>query len=557
MKRSVAVALILAAVAASAYMYTGLRARSGVYLVVKGVQGPATAAIYVEAVAPEGPRPIMAGLYRLDGPTAIPLPTHLLRGLASRWASHRPGTTGYGLIVHMVVIGKSGKLTHILDSVTVPLKPLLDDKNLLLEATVAGNGTFQRVEARQPNPLELLSIHPAKNLGRVEAVDAHPRQPILPTSNEFTPPLNDNHEPIPRRVCVYKLGGAVPGAIPHLIILRVCWDPVVYITPLNISLIYPDPWFHVKFGSNLLLYVETPVAMLYNEYSYSGVISFAMFMDKSVKKYELYPAIIPDIGRVLDAIHKGSSSLVPGIEVWRGNGATWAAEGDEYSMSNMTSVNPEESRSLYIYSRPFAVVYKVTVTPLDIPFIHKTFYEAYTVISDIYVAKRMSYYGIPHSYSIIPLIDEPGLPPQAIMEALLHGSKMSYVRTLAPHEADPVNQLLGIPLYASCGGGFGFNIPVGAMAGALVCSALLEAPLGEVLVSTRCLPLMTLMGSFSVMFAAEPARLFTIGIIKNDGRYYGVGYNANEALYAAQSRYIYHVGGCTAPLPPGLYFVSK
>ncbi len=539
MRHSVAVALILAAVVVSAYTYTGLRARSGVYLVVKGVQGPATAAIYVEAVAPEGPRPLMAGLYRLDGPTAIPLPTSLLRGLASRWASHRPGTTGYGLIVHMVVIGESGKLTHILDSVTVPLKLLLDDKSLLLEATVAGNGTFKKVEARQPNPLELLSIHPAKNLGRVETMDAHPRQPILPTDNEFTPPLNDNHEPPAKKVCVKD----------WISFTEVCWDLIVYLTPFNISLMYPDPWFHIKFSDNMLLYVETPIAMFYNEYSYSAIMDLNIGLRVTPQRYELYPSFAPDFGSVLDAVKEGISSVLPDVTLWRGSGATWG--GEEYSFAAGGLIYPNQNLTVYIYARPFVTIYKVTIKyPIWLPFITTTKYEAYTLISDVYVTKKNGHYEI-------PTVTRHEAPPEQIMATFFDGTDLKFGAELKPGDTKWIHDIVDNALTASCSSGTDVNIPVGALGGVLACSALLDIPVADALTAPECLPLIASMGSFSVTLSSQSASFKAIGFIGNRGRVGNVGYNTDEYVFVAVSRLNYRIGDCTAKVPLGLYFDSK
>jgi len=106
LRRSLLLAIIAVAVAATAAtaLYIS-KADNAVYLQLQGLPRRSLVAVFVEAVTPDGPRPVHAGMYYLpNGNEAIPIPMEPLHRIALEWVKTRPGLAEYGLIIHAIAL---------------------------------------------------------------------------------------------------------------------------------------------------------------------------------------------------------------------------------------------------------------------------------------------------------------------------------------------------------------------------------------------------------------------------------------------------------------------
>jgi len=548
-RRLLLVSAVLFVAVASAAAYIHARSVRGVFLVIHGVPG-GYAAVFVEAVEPRGPTPLMVGAYRVsEGSTlAIELPRGGLTALAEEWRQRRPGLEGFGAIIHMLVVDpETGNVTlELVDSVNIPVKAVLDGGPVAVEAAVERlHGRLARLRdlrVRRPSPLELLGLHPARDRALEKTIK--PVETPSPLGGEEPPWSGD---PPAYQVCVSQ-----PTPNPYAMVIT-CWDPVFHITPADMAAMYSGKPGMTMYQDGLL-YVATPIAIVYNKYAASGVITFTIGESTKTKSYRVYPSFGADLSKLIKAVKRGEFPIpLPSINLWRGSGYTWG--GKEYHMATGAPIAPNTNATFYIYARPFYAAYNVTeyIQTMFGTFVKHVGTEAEAVISDVALEKRIIA-GIPRTY--IKAGYYYGSPPKQLMKALLLGGSLRYAATLEPKQGVFLQDLVA-DAAGSCGTEFGVSIPVGAFAAAFACSALMGIPVIDALTAPACIPFMAVASNFQVSFVAEPGQLKIQGIMVNNGAYLGAGENIEEFVYVGVGDYLYDVEGCRTRVPLGMYIESR
>jgi len=442
----------------------------------------------------------------------------------------------------------------MLDSMGLPIDKLAAGRPLILEAGVDRLGgtaaKLRDLEARQLGPWEALTLRPAEDIGGPMTLSRVNKQLL---DNNLQPPLNDNGEPYVYKVC--KTTDRWQWIPPMKVKVKICWDPMLYIMPVNFALLYNNFWNHIKYHDSLL-YVETPIAILYNKYSWSGRINLALGNEIQLQSYKIYPSFGVDLTSLVEAAKKHVPVPLPSIKLWRGSGATWG--GDKYYLAESAPVNPDEKVTFYIYARPFFVIYNVTE---DIKYpigdAVKSWTEGFTVISDVLLETRTVFNdGKPVELKYIVSGHRRGEPPELAMEALRRGGNLTYVTTLQPGQSILLRNLV-TSTGGQCGLEMGISIPAGSIVAALACSFLADVPPSEALTLPACTAFIKVASNFQVAFVAEPARLQQYGVLSNYGRDANIGYNVPETIFVEQSSSYYRIGSCTARVPLGFYIEAR
>ncbi len=549
----VALALALSTVAVA---YSRLASVHGVYLVIHGLP-EGYAAVYIEAMEPRGPAPLAAGIYRVPGggTLVVKLPGDKLQALAEKWHRWHPGLKEFGVILHVLVLDNKGKLKlHMLDSMSLPIDKLAAGRPLILEAGVDRLGgtaaKLKGLETRQPGPWEALTLRPAEDIGGPMTLIRVNKQLL---DDNLQPPLNDNGEPYVYKVC--KTTDRRQWIPPMKVKVKICWDPMLYMMPVDFALLYNDFWNHIKYHDGLL-YVETPIAIVYNKYSWSGLVDLFIGDETRAQSYKIYPSFGVDLTSLVEAAKKHVPVPLPSIKLWRGSGATWG--GDKYYLADDALIGPNEKVTLYIYARPFFVIYNVTE---DIKYpvgdAVRSWTEGFTVISDVLLETRTTFSdGKPVELKYIVSGHRRGEPPEPAMEALRQGGNLTYVTTLQPRQSILLRNLV-TSTGGQCGLEMGISIPAGSIVAALACSFLADVPLSDVFTLPACAAFIKVASNFQVAFVAEPARLQFEGALTNHGQYDNIGYDAPEMIFVEQSSSYYRIGSCTARVPLGFYIEAR
>lgn len=545
MRRGLAVAAVLAASLIVFTSYTVLSPPHRVYLVLHGLPR-GVAAVYIEAVKPRGPIPFYAAAYQVpeSGTVVAELPWPRLHALAEKWHSLRPGLNEFGLVIHLVVVDPKARKVSLqaIDSISVPIDHVLPGRPLIIEASVKKlSDTAARltsVKTRQPNPWELLTLKPTKRVDKEVHIEEKHSQL---TGSAPEPPL-ENGAPPAHRVCEL-----IGDPITLMFLTKICWDPIVYVAPENIAYIYGDQPGAVKYW-NGTLYVQTPLAVVYNCCSASGVLTAAIGLEAQAQSYRIYPSFGIDLGSLIKAVKKHIRIPLPSLEIWRGSGPTWGS--GKYTVYVSAPVLPDKYVTFYIYARPFYVIYNVTVDFILPPAGRDTRIEAAALVSDVLLEPGSG------SVKYIEAGFYEGTPPKELMDAMLHGGELAYAVTLKPKEGRMLKYILA-NVVGTCGVSFGISIPVGAAAAGIVCSALTGIPVADVFTAPECIALIAVASNFQVSFVAEPGEIKVAGGLTNDGEWHGVGYNIDEYVYIEQSIYEYDLDGCSARVPIGIYIESR
>jgi len=277
-------------------------------------------------------------------------------------------------------------------------------------------------------------------------------------------------------------------------------------------------------------------------------------LEAQTQTYKIYPSFGVDLTGLVKAVKKHVPIPLPGLQLWRGSGATWG--GDKYHFYDLALVYPEKHVTFYIYARPFYAMYNVTVGVISsspLMMLKKSEVGAEAMISDVMIEDKQVY-GRPVKYLVAG--DYEGTLPDEVMETLLRGGGLVYATTLAPREGVMLQDLLESTT-GSCGASFGISIPVGAIAATIACSALASVPIADVLTVPECAPLIAAASNFQVSFVAEPGQLKVYGGVNNMGKVQSIGYDLNEPLYVETSSYSYDLGSCSARIPLGFYIESR
>ena len=541
--------LLVAAAAALAVstfsMYVWLSSHSGAYLVLHGLPR-GYAAVYIEAVEPQGPVPLHAAAYRVpaDGNLVVELPWAKLQALAGEWRKHRPGLREFGLVIHLVVVDPAARRVklHLLDSVSVPVDAVLAGRRLVIEAhTKRVKGVAARLgflTLREPGTREMLTLKPAENVTRrVDIGEKH--RSVLGEAPE--PPL-EHGVPPSYRVCML-----VGDPISLTFLAKICWDPIVYVAPENIAYLYSDRPGAVMYQDGVM-YVQTPIAVVYNRYLASGLLDVAIGVEAQSQSYRVYPSFGVDLTSLVRAVKRHVRVPLPSLNIWRGEGATWG--GDKYFVYVSAPVEPGKYVTFYVYARPFYVIYNVSIDFILPSAGTDTETEALALVSD--VALKPGSAGAKY----IKAGYYEGKPPAVLMEAILRGGNLTYAATLEPGQGMMLKHVLA-NVVGTCGVDFGISMPVGAAAAAIVCSALAGIPVADAFTAPACVPLMIVASNFQVSFVAEPGYLKVAGGLMNLGEWHGIGYDLDEFVYVERSAYYYDINGCTARVPIGVYIESR
>ena len=115
----------------------------------------------------------------------------------------------------------------------------------------------------------------------------------------------------------------IPEFTPSgLAFIVICWDPLLYITPGNLAQLYGNKPDAAKYQGGLL-YVQTPIAVVYNKYYLSGVLGFSIGLETQSQSYKIYPSFGVDLTGLVKAVKKHAPIPLPSLQLWRGSGATW------------------------------------------------------------------------------------------------------------------------------------------------------------------------------------------------------------------------------------------
>jgi len=541
LKRSLIVLLLLVvALSAAAIAYMVSRA-SGMYLALRGVPSNATVFIYVEAVTPEGPRPLLVAAYE-PADAAVALDAQQLHAVAKEWLEARPSNDIAGLVVHALVVDAARRvpLLYVVDAVSYPLLPVARGDTLLLELWVerlGERGILARIERVEARPLSVLDV---LRLRRAHVVTTNvSMEPVGYNLSSAALPPPPGREPPFYRVCGYALLRPPHSWLPPMP-AHVCWDPVFYLSPYRIAYL----GLANSTVAEGMLYVDVPVLIVGNVLERSATLLATLGFDERLAKYRLYASIA--VGPPFDGVGLPFSDK---WVLWRG-GATWGGEQYQYTCGDI--VKPGMVLHCGIYARPFFGVYNVTVTfGSGAAGVTYNGLEMYAVITDVLVKKgdgvgeivSTSWFGRSGSYLWARLIER--------------YADLAFVRVLQPGEAMRIN--MASTVLQACREDIDLGIPLGVMARSAACASPQGGAAGRLLDAlcggTR---LAKAAGSLTVGFHADAPVLAMIGILKNIGDRAGAGYNVPEYVYAARGLYRMKISDdCVSYPAVGFYIESR
>jgi hypothetical protein len=312
------------------------------------------------------------------------------------------------------------------------------------------------------------------------------------------------------------------------------------VTPENMTSYLPSNYFK---NVNGVLYVKTPVMIIYNQYPYSGHIMGSINIAGQKLRFG-FNAAAPIESKV-------RNGEIPSLTLNSG-GITF--KGQNYYFGKIMDVPPEEVRWIYIWSRPILEYYEVWHCYQGGEICYYEGEEIRTYISSVYIVGSTIQGGW-----------EGGWPHSYIMNSFFNGTNLTQLfipdTPLSDGDLD-VNESITIEQITqycdSCGGGFEIGVPVGSMGAIALCSAFGYEP-----ATPACIALATVAGAFQASLGFEGASIYISGGLENKGRYNGIGYNIYENVTMAISRYQYYqpppwwcpwCSGCYYNVPAGIYF---
>jgi hypothetical protein len=317
----------------------------------------------------------------------------------------------------------------------------------------------------------------------------------------------------------------------------ICFKHVLVATPDNMTAYLPGDYFEVVSG---VRYVKTPTVVVYNKYSYSGLVIASFRLTLTQEQLRIREAYA-----VGDLVSKLLAGIKPSVDLQLG-GATWG--GTQYSFVTSFPVAPERVTWVYIMARPVFRLYKVYLCALPCRTDECLEYSCSWVydVADAYVEHVLaSGYYIKGGFAY-------GWPHSSLMSYLFQGSQLSGSLCISGTPLDDCKLDPGESIeykyvfqtFDTCGAGFEVGVPVGAW---------LAAAIG-----TRLNPVAAAFAAaFSASLEYAPASVYVDGWLTNIGQFSGIGYNTYEQIYVATSSYVYAYGSCKYNVPVGVYFESR
>jgi hypothetical protein len=466
--------------------------------------GNVTLCIYMDIVAPEHAVPLASGCY--NGIPLIHVPYEVIKPYIEKWFSTLRDWSipvriiqkhEIGLIIRAFVVNNtSGEVIYnIHDSIPLTLGDFIEAKAIYY-ALAARSGVYQ--VARGKTIIETGRLKYYVNIA----------------SDKPTP---------------------TPTTVEYELKFRV--------TPENMTSYLPSNYFK---NVNGVLYVKTPVMIIYNQYPFSGYVMGSIIIAKQDAKVELrlgFNTAAPIESKV-------RNGEIPSLTLNVG-GTTFG--GQTYYFGEIIGVPPEEVGWIFIWGRPILDYYRVWHCYQGGEFCYYG-EEMRTYISSVYIVGNTIQGGW-----------EGGWPHSYIMNSFFNGTNLTQLfipdTPLSDEDLD-VNESITIEQITqycdSCGGGFEIGVPVGSMGAIALCSAF-----GYGLATSACIALTAVTGAFQVSLGFEGASIRISGVLENKGRYNGIGYNIYENVTMAISRYQYYepppwwcpwCSGCYYNVPAGIYF---
>ncbi len=317
-------------------------------------------------------------------------------------------------------------------------------------------------------------------------------------------------------------------------------DPVVIIGPNRLTTQLPSDYFNNVDG---VLYVKTPVLIVKNSYSYSGVVAAFILIGTRSGSIGVYPTLA--MGQILDPI---ASGITPSLTLRKGSGFTWG--GSSYDYGRTLVVNPLQDRWAWIWARPIFTIYEVyraTCTSSGSEKIRVYLHdEAEHLITNILTSGIEIVGG-----------SSDGLPHNNLMQMFFNGTNLIRLQIpdtwtangdLDPGESTTFRRIFRY--FDTCGADFKVGIPVGVMAALGICSALGYSP-----GAPACAAAIAFASAFQISLSIQGSSISINGGIENLGEENGVGYDVTEYVYMAISRYQYGdaIGTCSYNVPAGIY----
>jgi hypothetical protein len=460
--------------------------------------------VFARVVTPEGSRPLAGGCFK--GIPVVKIPYDAIKKHADRWREHLRSMGvpeelvdrhQIGLIVDAILLNRTSR---------APIYTAHDSIPLTL-------GDFKRPQA------VYYVARVARGRPQVEAARAAAWPARAVAAAEARDPTCDGRE-----CYCYGIGESIDA---------ICWIPVAWSGPENLTSALPPDYFTSQGG---VLYVKTPVLVVYNNAPRAGAR-----LGSAVLIYSQTDSVVARLtystGQIISALRQGSW---PGVNLFVGS-AVWGGQRYGYSRY-LPPLDPGGQWWAYIWARPITELYQT--------------YLCYYVGADEYSCYYYMYDELDAYISSVLISGvqiqgggQPGLPHSALMSSFFGGVQMQQLvvpgTVLDDGRLDPGESItLQLILQSSdkCSAGFDVGVPVGALVGMALCSAL--AP--EYAPACRAF-----LGGIVVSFGYQSSSWYIDGVLDNIGSDYMYVYMAASRLtYATPS-------GCTYGAPAGLYFEAR
>lgn len=330
--------------------------------------------------------------------------------------------------------------------------------------------------------------------------------------------------------------------------------PYIRITPIaridpetlrNQRLLPEDYFREVNVGGRRITYLKTPVLIIENTHSYSGVIIGSISI---TSEYRVGFSLTWASGSILDSIMKG---VIPSVDI---NIGGYTLGPDKRAFSSIFIVHPNESKWAYIWARPVIEIKKWEFCEAYWCYIEREIIEAF--VSDVLV----------EGLTILGDV-ETGRPNEKIMSNLFNGttSRRLYISgtSLGDGDLDVGESIDFYTVFSSydpeCGK-LEVTAPVGAILGLAACTLL-----GLEIGGKACLAVISILSTLTINIEGE-GRLYVHGVIRNFGKLYDVGYDVHEFIYVRESILKYRVPrpwwclwcrSCSFNPPIGVYIESR
>lgn len=265
-------------------------------------------------------------------------------------------------------------------------------------------------------------------------------------------------------------------------------------------------------------YIEVPVLIVDNKYSYSGVVTASV---------NIVTDYYTRFGLTIAYGYKISEKDTPSLDIY-GNDF-YTIENKFYFYKDLL-LGPNEKGYIYIYAKPYHLH-------------QKEYYCTASINNCVPTGEERIQEGvndIDTSGNEILGGSKSGLPDSSIMNWIYSGTDMRYATALGVGDSKSL-ALLVSDASGSCSADFGIGIPIGALAVAL--SGGTVPPWAA--------------GLSAGIYYTSSSSLNVYGGITNHGQWHNVGQDVSEYIYIGTSTYTYHVGTCDTRVPIGIYIESN